>query len=152
HTVLDAEKQAQAYVVAQLQKIKAEADKALDACDKTYEETINQINAAAAATTKTIEQTAKGKMLEVEVHTATLLNDIGDGSRMKAVQEQLKWYIENKVDLPPGYGEKPPEAKPEKPAADGKDGKPAANDNAADPAKKKDDDPPKYGQEKDAEN
>ncbi|MBV8760755.1 MAG: hypothetical protein JO257_25910, partial [Deltaproteobacteria bacterium] len=149
HTVLDAEKQAQAFIVGQLQKIKAEADKALAACDKTYEDQINQINAAAAATTKQIEETAKGKMLEVEVHTATLLNDIGDGSRMQAVQEQLKWYIKNKQPLPAGYGETAKPAEPAKKPAD-PNAPAAANDNAG--AAPKQEEPEKYGQEKDKEN
>ena len=43
-------------------------------------------------------------MLEVEVHTATLLADLGDDSKLKACKEQLRAHIKAGGAPPQGYG------------------------------------------------
>ncbi len=105
HTIQDAEHQAQAFVLAQLHKIKAEADKALVAIDKNFDEAMKIVDAAVEAAHKKLEETTKGKVLEIEVHVGTLLNDIGDGSRLAAAKSQLEYYIKEGKPIPAGYGE-----------------------------------------------
>jgi hypothetical protein len=103
--VVVAEKKAQAIVLEQLRKIKVEADKALQAIDKAYADAMKHLDASVAAVHKQIEELAQGKMLELEVHIATLYNDLGDGTRLAAVKQQLKTYIERKQKIPEGYGQ-----------------------------------------------
>jgi len=132
-TILDAEKKAQAFVLAQLHKIKAEADKALKAIDDEFAAAMKRLDDTVKQTQDSIDETAKGKMLEIEVHTATLLADIGEGSRLDAAKQQLEWYIKNKQPIPAGYGEKAPE--PVNPTQKISDEEKAKKD-AADPTKK----------------
>ncbi|MCX5743986.1 MAG: hypothetical protein NT062_15970 [Proteobacteria bacterium] len=132
HTVLDADKQAQAFVLAQLHQIKAEADKALHAIDKNYEDALKKVDDAVAATHKQLEDTAKGKMLEIEVHVGTMLNECGDGTRLGAAKSQLEYYIKNKLPIPTGYGEAPPPSEKAKEYDDAKAAKPG--DKTAKPA------------------
>ena len=107
-TINDTEKKAQTQVRETLNKIKAEADKALKEIDKAYDEAMKKLDQAVESCRRSIEEMAKGKMLEIEVHIGTLLNDLGDSSRLDAVKKQLEWYIKNKKPLPAGYGEVAP--------------------------------------------
>src|SRR5688500_4109370 len=63
-------------------------------------------------------------MLEIEVHIGTMLNDIGDSSRLDAAKKQLEYYIvEKKGQIPEGYGETaspPPKQDDKKPTDEAK--------------------------------
>jgi len=128
--IASAEKQAQAFVLAQLRKVKAEADQALQEIDKVHAQTMKMVDDAVEATHRRLEDTAQGKMLEIEVHVATMYKDLGDDTRFKAVKQQLHWYVENKQPIPEGYGEAaPPPPKPgEQPATEKKDGEEKKDD------------------------
>ncbi|HSN30350.1 MAG TPA: hypothetical protein VLT45_28875 [Kofleriaceae bacterium] len=148
HTVQDADKQAFAFITAQLAKIQKEAQHALDAIDKTYQECLKMADDAVEAAHRQLEETSKGKMLEIEVHIGTLMKDCGDSSRYDAAHAQLEYYVKQGKGLPSGYGESAPpppstEAKkedPNKPAAAGDD-KSAANATNRPAEPKKEDDP-----------
>src|SRR6185503_5148385 len=103
--IAGAERQATSIVMTTLKAIKAEADRILVAIDREYDAQIKAVQDAVAATRKQIDDSAKGKMLEIEVHVATMLGDIGDKTRLEAVKKQLRWYVENKVAPPKGFGE-----------------------------------------------
>jgi hypothetical protein len=103
--IADAERHATAVVTAALKSIKAEVDKLLADIDREYDAQIKAVQDAVDNARKQIDETARGKMLEIEVHVATMCADLGDKSRLDAVKEQLRWYVKNKQSPPPGFGE-----------------------------------------------
>jgi hypothetical protein len=136
-TIASAERQATALVMATLQSIKAEADKLLVQIDKEYDAQIKAVQDAVVATHKQIDDTARGKMLEVEVHVATMFADLGQKDRLTAVKKQLEWYVKNHETPPKGFGETggpPPPASDKKADPKAADQKTPAQE-AADKAK-----------------
>ena len=151
HTVQDADKQASAFILQQLQKIRGEAQHALDAIDKNYQEALKMVDDAVESAHRSMEDASKGKMLEIEVHIGTMMKDCGDSSRYDASYKQLEYYIKNKLPIPSGYGEAAPaepskDAKKEDEKKDGANPAPAADKKDATAEKpgepKKDPEPP----------
>src|SRR5262249_39945674 len=111
-TIAAAEKQAEQLVMAALKSIKAEADKILVAIDKEDDAQLKAVQDAVANTKKQIDESAQGKMLEIEVHVATMFADLGQKDRLAGVKKQLEWYVKNGQQPPKGFGETAPPPEP----------------------------------------